>query len=114
MSFASSLNPALPAVPNGTRLALLRTMLLIDQAGAIVPTKIVESIQFHSIDRVHTFAEHKMRRARLFAGQAGGLRAVGPADRSFITFSSKGDDLFEQEAFSERRGDVERLRQLSQ
>ena len=90
------LNSALPSVPGGTRLALLRTMLLIDQAGAIVPTALVESVQFHTIDRVHTFAEYKMQRAKLFAGQAGGLQAVGPADRSFITFSSKGEDVFEQ------------------
>ena len=90
------LNSALPSVPDGTRLALLRTMLLIDQAGAIVPTTLAESVQFHTIDRVHTFAEYKMRRAQLFAGQAGGLHAVGPADRSFITFSSKDEDVFEQ------------------
>jgi hypothetical protein len=37
-----------------------------------------------------------MRRAKLFAGQSGGLHAVGSADRSFITFSSKGEDVFEQ------------------
>jgi hypothetical protein len=92
----AELNPALPAVPNGTRLALVRTMLLADQAGTIVPTKVVESIQFHVIGAVHTFSEYKMRRARLFTGQAGGLRAVEPTDRSFITFSAKGDDFFEQ------------------
>jgi len=92
----AALNPALPAVPNGTRLALVRTMLLVDQAGAIVATKLVESIQFHVIGPVHAFAEHKMRRARLFAHQAGGLRAVESTDRSFITFSAKGDDFFEQ------------------
>jgi hypothetical protein len=92
----TALNSALPSVPNGTRLALLRTMLLIDQAGVIVPTNLVESVQFHTIDRVHTFAEYKMRRAKLFAGQTGGLYAVGPTDRSFITFSAKGDDFFEE------------------
>jgi hypothetical protein len=92
----AALNPELPAVPNGTRLALLRTMLVIDRAGAIVPTKIVESVQFRSIDRVHGFSEYKMQRAKLFADQAGGLRAVGDADRSFITFSSRGDDVFEE------------------
>lgn len=92
----AELNSALPTVPNGTRLALLRTMLLIDQAGAIVPTSLVESVQLHTIDRVHTFAEFKMRRATLFAGQTGGLYAVGPTDRSFITFSAKGDDPFEE------------------
>ena len=92
----AALNGALPSVPNGTRLALLRTMLLIDQAGAIVPTNLVESVQFHTIDRVHTFAEYKMRRATLFAGQTRGLYAVAPTDRSFITFSAKGDDSFEE------------------
>jgi hypothetical protein len=92
----AALNPALPAVPNGTRLALVRTMLLVDQTGTIVPTKVVESIQFHVIGPVHAFSEHNMRRARLFAGQAGGLRAVEPTDRSFLTFSAKGDDVFEQ------------------
>jgi hypothetical protein len=92
----AALNPALPAVPNGTRLALVRTMLLVDQKGTIVPTKVVESIQFHVIGMVHAFSEYKMRRTRLFASQAGGLRAVEPGDRGFITFSSKGDDVFEQ------------------
>ncbi len=93
----AALNPALPPVPNGTRLALIRTMLLIDESGAIVATELVESIQLRTVDPVHTaFAERKMQRAGLFAGQGGGLRVVEPTDRSFITFSSKGDDLFEQ------------------
>jgi hypothetical protein len=56
----------------------------------------VASVQFHTIDRVHTFSEYTLSRERLFAGQTGGLRAVGPEDRSFITFSAKGEDLFEQ------------------
>jgi hypothetical protein len=83
-------------------------MLLIDDAGVIVPSNIVESIQLRSFPG-RAFAEVRFSRAALFAGKAGGLRTVGPDDRDFITFSAHGMDPFE---FPGSRGSVETIRVL--
>lgn len=104
----ATLNPALPPVPDGTQIALVRKMLLIDDAGVIVPSNIVESIQLRSFPG-RAFAEVRFSRAALFAGKAGGLRTVGPDDRDFITFSAHGMDPFE---FPGSRGSVETIRVL--
>jgi hypothetical protein len=92
-------NPALPAVPDGTRIALVRKMMLIDNTGAIVPSAVVQSIQLRAFLRAwpeHLFSELQMSRVDLFGGRAGGLRMIGPDDRDFVTFSSKGMDVFER------------------
>lgn len=91
-------NPALPAIPDGTRIALVRKMLLVDDTGVIVPSNIVQSIQLRA-PLVPAFGEVKMSRAALFAGKAGGLRAVGARDSEFLTFSAKGMDPFEQKTW---------------
>ena len=90
------LNPALPAVPDGTQVALLRSMLLVGSTGRVIPTRIVETIQVRAFHSIQAFTEFTMSRAALFAGQDGGLRAVGRDERDFITFSSKGMDIFER------------------
>ena len=87
-------NPALPAVPDGTRIALIRKMLLIDVTGAIVPSNIVQSIQIRAFPGRQAFSEFRMNRTDLFHGTFG-LRRVGADDRDFITFSSQGTDPFE-------------------
>jgi hypothetical protein len=92
------INPALPAVPEGTRIALVRKLLLVDGDGVIVPTNVVESIQLRTFRRVHEFAEWQMSRERLFAGTSGGLRQVEADERGFTTFSAKGMDAFEGES----------------
>jgi hypothetical protein len=89
-------NPALPPVPDGTRLALVRLLLVIDDRGTIRPTRIVQSVQLRTIRGQPAFAEWKMSRQRLFAGSGGGLQPVGPDDREFLTFSSHGTDPFER------------------
>jgi hypothetical protein len=38
-------NPRLPQFPAGTRLALVRRLLVIDNGGEPAPTRIVESVQ---------------------------------------------------------------------
>lgn len=88
-------NPALPAVPDGTRIALVRKMMLIDNTGAIVPSAVVQSIQLRAFPG-RQFSEIQMSRADLFAGRAGGLRMIGPDEGGFLTFSSKGLDTFER------------------
>jgi hypothetical protein len=94
----AKVNPAMPAVPDGTRIALVRKMLLIDDAGVIVPSNLVESIQLRTFSRPHAFAEVKMSRARLFTGTSGGLRAVAADEQEVITFSAQGMDPFERQS----------------
>jgi hypothetical protein len=97
----AKLNPALPAVPDGTRIALVRKMMLIDDTGAIVPSNVVQSIQlraFFSAWPRQTFSELRMSRVDLFAGKTGGLRMIGPDDGDFVTFSSKGIDILESQS----------------
>ena len=95
------INPALPAVPSGTHIALVRRMLLIDQRGMVVPSPLTESIQLRVLqEREQSFFEFRIRRRPLFAGEAGGLRAIQPEDQAFFTFSSHGIDPFEGRAGS--------------
>ena len=108
-------NPRLPQFPEGTRLALVRQMLSIDEHGEPLPTAITESVQIRvhravpgeipvgfSLDRDDARAalavyELRLSRERLFAGEAGGLRAVARDEREFPLFQSHGIDLFESE-----------------
>ena len=91
----ANVNPALPPIPDGTRIALVRKMLLIDDADVIVPSDIIESIQLRAFPG-RAFSELKMSRAALFDGKSDGLRAVTVDESDFITFSAKGMDPFEQ------------------
>ena len=91
------INPALPPVPDGTRIALVRLMLLVDDRGSIRPTRLVQSVQLRTLGRSPSFAEWRMSREQLFAGNAGGLRPVSQNDREYSTFSAKGLDPFEHE-----------------
>jgi hypothetical protein len=93
----AKVNPAMPEIPEGTRLALVRKMLLIDNAGAIVPSNVVESIQLRTFRRPHAFSELRMSRADLFGGRSGGLRAVTADEKDFVTFSAKGMDPFDDQ-----------------
>jgi hypothetical protein len=92
----TKLNPALPAIPERTRIALVRMMLLVDDTGVVVPSPIVQSVQLRTFPGPD-FAEIKLSRAALFKGASGGLRAVAPDERDFITFSSMGMDAFEHQ-----------------
>jgi hypothetical protein len=89
-------NPALPAPPEGTHLALVRRMLLIDNHGQVAPSPLTETIQLRVLGRDQRFAELRLRRGRLFAGVAGGLIALTASDTAYLTFSAKGADVFEQ------------------
>ena len=106
-------NPDLPQFPIGTQLALVRKMVLIDNQGELVPTCLTEDIQI----RVHRalsktiplgidfdsnaertaqdFFEIKLSRAKLFAGNSGGLRTLARDEKEFRLFLSHGDDPFD-------------------
>ena len=80
-----ALNPELPQFPQGTKVALLRQTVLIDNQGNLVPTRLTESLQIRVFrldpkeamfsDRANQdLFELRLRRKDLFAGRAGGLR----------------------------------------
>lgn len=107
-------NSELPEFPVGTRLALMRQMVVIDQQGHLTPTGIVESIQIRVHRKIPSeipenfntdsdvarssldVNEFKLSRAKLFAGESGGLREVASDEKEFPLFQSHGIDLFEE------------------
>jgi hypothetical protein len=128
-------NPKLPLLPAATEVALLRRALLISSRNTLVATALTESVQLRRYREVPEMTEETLRaaldndtrtngrtrswqhfqelqlsRARLFAGRAGGLRAVGPEERDFPTpFSLTYHDALEdhdhdppERPFSER------------
>jgi hypothetical protein len=103
-------NPKLPPFPAGTQVALVRRALLIDSAHVVRPSAVTESVQLRVYREVpdmswrtldaalgggtaanrqahswQAFHEFRLSRSLLFAGRAGGLRAVGPDERDFGT-----------------------------
>ena len=108
-------NPQVPEFPPGTELALVRKAMLIDNAGNLRPSNIVEDIQIrvhraipaeiqpiHNIDRSDARAaldvfEFKFSRRKLFAGESGGLRALQPGEQEFALFSSHDFDFEQRE-----------------
>ena len=76
----------LPEFPEGTELALVRRALLIDSSHAPVASAITESVQFRVYrGGLQAFHETRLSRSLLFAGRAGGLRAIGRDERDFKT-----------------------------
>lgn len=103
-------NPKLPQFPAGTETALVRRAMLIASTNTPTATALTESVQL----RIHreipemtaqsvraavdhgtpankralswqSFQEFQLSRSLLFAGRAGGLRAVGPDELDFPT-----------------------------
>jgi hypothetical protein len=105
-------NPSLPQFPAGTQVALLREMMVIDDGGAIKPTRLIESLQLRTYREIsgpdtpipgrrtgqhsgQDVFEFRFRRRNLFAGKDGGFVAVGAQDREYPTFNSHNVDPFE-------------------
>jgi hypothetical protein len=88
-------NPALPQLPDGAQIALVRSALLIDRDGRVTPSRVVESIQIRTFGSNPPFSEFNLSRAALFASQSGGLKALRSDDEDLLTFSDKGMDNFE-------------------
>jgi hypothetical protein len=91
------LNPKLPQFPAETQLALVRQMMLVDSAGSLCASPIVQSVQLRVYapqKEVQPAFEFHMSREAIFAGEAGGLRAVERDERAFVQFLSlPGDPL---------------------
>lgn len=99
-----------PQFPPDAQLALVRQALLIDTEGNLQPSPLTESVQIRVHGEVPEFRgnpeveglrvfEFRLSRAQLFAGEAGGLRAIGTEERDFHTgFRSHGIDWIESQS----------------
>jgi hypothetical protein len=91
------LNSATPQFPAGTRVALVRRMVVIDERLEPVPTPITQSVQLRvykkvggedsytleSIGTRQSVHDFVMRRGDLLAGRAGGLHAMARDEREY-------------------------------
>ncbi len=121
-------NPDLPPLPVGTEVALVRRALLISSSRTPMASALTESVQLRVYREVPELTarsvsaalaggstaslearawqsshEFHLSRAWLFAGRAGGLRALGPDTRDFKTgFGAKPADEFERSDAADR------------
>ena len=114
--------PEPPQFPIGTRMALVRQVVLIDRDGNPTRTNLTESVQMRVYRAIHfdlggtgapsqDFFEFRISREGLFSGHAGGLRAIAPGEKELAVFHTHGTDVFESErAKSEIEGGVVLLR----
>jgi hypothetical protein len=88
--------PGLPELPDGAEFALVRRALLIDSSRRVAPAPLTESVQLRVERSGRSFHEFRFSRSLLFAGRAGGLRALGADERDFKTgFNAHAMDEFE-------------------
>jgi hypothetical protein len=102
--------PDIPQFHAGTGLALVRQLLLIDDAGQIVPSDITEEAQFriyrdidgsdspdrNATKRFQEFFEFRLKREKLFGGMSGGLHAITDSEAEFPIFASHGTDMLDK------------------
>ena len=100
--------PEPPQFPIGTRMALVRQLVLINDKGLPAATHLTESVQIRVYRAIHfdlggtgahsqDFSEFTLSRERLFSGQSGGLRAIADGEKEFAFFRSHGNDMFEMD-----------------
>jgi hypothetical protein len=100
--------PEPPQFPVGTRMALVRQVVLIDDRGEPMATHLTESVQIRVYRAIHydlggtgshsqDFFAITLNRKKLFSGESGGLRAIHQDEREFMTFHAHGIDPFEFE-----------------
>jgi hypothetical protein len=100
--------PEPPQFPIGTRMALVRQIVLIDSDGNPRRTNLTESVQIRVYRAIHfdlggtgthsqDFFEFRISREGLLSGHAGGLRAIVPGEKEFPFFRAHGNDVFESE-----------------
>jgi hypothetical protein len=75
----------LPELPDGSQVALVRVMFLVDDRGVLRPTPITEGVQLRIFPegKEQRFFEFTLDRAGLVSGR-GGLRAVGPDEVDYF------------------------------
>ena len=77
-----------PVTAIGSKVALVRRMLLIDDQGELVLSPLVETIQLRHFSPAQSFHEFELDRARLFDGIGGGLVLNNDL---FMLFMGHGD-----------------------
>ena len=88
-------------LPWGTQFLLLREMICLDENGQLIPSHVVESVQFRTIywtgssrdssEREHRVArEVELSRALLFQGQQGGLRPIPAGEPRARAYNNLG------------------------
>ena len=101
-----SLNAATPQFPEGTMVALVRQMLVIDDALRPVATRVTQKVQFRVYKKIDADAgpyspsrfdasqgvhEFVMRRLPLLSGTSGGLHVVAPDEREYQLTNHGGE-----------------------
>ena len=100
--------PEPPQFPIGTRMALVRQIVLISSSGNPTRTHLTESVQMRVYRAIHfdlggtgthsqDFFEFRISREGLLSGHGGGLRAIAPGEKEFAFFRAHGNDVFESE-----------------
>jgi hypothetical protein len=105
--------PEPPQFPTGTRMALIRQLVLVNDHDHPTSTHLTESVQIRVYRAIHfdlggtgahsqDFSEFALTRQRLFSEQLGGLRAITQGDREFMVFHTQEIDPLEMEVDAER------------
>jgi hypothetical protein len=84
-------------LPSGTQFLLLREMISLDENGQMVPTHVVESVQFRTDSNTEPSGsgpflsrEVELSRALLFGGRQGGLRPISSGEMRASFYNSLG------------------------
>lgn len=118
-------SPEPPQLPPGTRMALVRQAVLLDNRGTLVSTHLTESVQIRVYRQIRPFSDEnafsdppqrvfelRVDRKVLFSGRLGGLRTVSALEKDFVFFNLyRGPDEFEDENNPEEAGQAIVLRQ---
>jgi len=101
----------LPLFPEGTAVALVRQMTVINQAGEMVSTPLVQSVQLRVYRKVgQEITDHKtsqaafkftLNRRALFANKTGGLKPVSLEKRTGLSLVYN-EDYFETDRHAKR------------
>ena len=103
LDFIESLkNEPNPVTPIGSKVALVRQMLLIDNEGQLILSPLIETIQIRHFSPTQSFHEFELNRSRLFDEVAGGLDLK---NELFMLFMSHGD-VFEIHDLPELKANI--------
>jgi hypothetical protein len=88
-------NTEVPQIPNGTQVALLRQMLLIDETATLRITPVVESLQIRSYrsPREQDMVEFTLHRKEFLAGLAEGLELTAEDETNRFDLGFLGFEL---------------------
>ncbi len=83
----------LPELPDGSQVAMVRRMVLVDERGELQLTPVTESVQLRVFpaEGEQSVVEFTLDRAGLLAGR-GGLRATGPDETQIFNFGDVQHD----------------------